>query len=69
MINNVSVIGTGVMGKGIAFVCAAGGLRVSVYDKYAEGLKTCKEYITAFTERKVNKGSTSGYEAKATQKE
>ena len=66
MINNVSVIGTGVMGKGIAFVCAAGGLRVSVYDKYAEGLKTCKEYITAFTERKVNKGLMSGYEAKAT---
>lgn len=63
MIQHVSVIGAGTMGRGIAFVCALSGLSVSVQDKYEKGIEDCKTYIDKQFKRNVEKGSISSQEA------
>ncbi|AWD66703.1 3-hydroxyacyl-CoA dehydrogenase NAD-binding domain-containing protein [Priestia aryabhattai] len=45
MVQHVSVIGAGTMGRGIAYTCAAAGLSIAVHDIDPHMLKTCKEYI------------------------
>ncbi|CDQ19055.1 3-hydroxybutyryl-CoA dehydrogenase [Halobacillus karajensis] len=63
MIQKVSVIGAGTMGRGIAFVCALSGLSVSIQDKYEKGIKDCQTYIEKQFKRKVEKGKLSSQEA------
>lgn len=63
MIQHVSVIGAGTMGRGIAFACALSGLSVSVQDKYEKGIEDCKTYIEKQFKRSVEKGRISSQEA------
>ncbi|WP_406946313.1 3-hydroxyacyl-CoA dehydrogenase family protein [Halobacillus sp. SY10] len=60
---NISVIGAGTMGRGIAFACALSGLAVSVQDKFEQSIDDCREYITKQFDKSVEKGKVSRQEA------
>ena len=42
MVNNIVVIGSGVMGREIAYVSALGGFQVSLYDTNEAALKNAQ---------------------------
>lgn len=54
---NISVIGSGTMGNGIAHVFAQYGYQVSLIDKNADTLKRAIETITKNLDRMVSKGT------------
>jgi 3-hydroxybutyryl-CoA dehydrogenase len=53
---NISVIGSGTMGNGIAHVFALSGYQVSLFDISAEALSKAVQTISGNLERQVNKG-------------
>ena len=52
----VSVIGSGTMGRGIAFSCAISGFFTVVQDISESSLETCRTYIEKQLDRSVDKG-------------
>lgn len=56
MINRVSVIGAGTMGRGVAFSCLVSGISVVVQDIYESSINDCKEYIEKQFQRNIEKG-------------
>lgn len=55
-INNILVIGSGLMGSGIAQVCAQSGINVRLYDSSAEALEKAKQKIAWSVGKFVEKG-------------
>ncbi|WP_226582458.1 3-hydroxyacyl-CoA dehydrogenase family protein [Halobacillus litoralis] len=66
---NVSIIGAGTMGRGVAFVCAFSGLSVSVQDKFEQGLDNCRSYIERQFQKSIEKGKLSWQEAEERMKQ
>lgn len=56
MINRVSVIGAGTMGRGVAFSCLVSGISVVVQDIYESSINDCKEYIEKQFQKNIEKG-------------
>lgn len=56
MINRVSVIGAGTMGRGVAFSCLVSGISVVVQDINESSINDCKEYIEKQFQRNIEKG-------------
>jgi|SRR5690625_2448477 len=52
-VENITVIGAGVMGRGIAYVCAAGGYQVQLVDINADQLEQAKVEINKLLEQSV----------------
>ena len=63
MIKNVSVIGAGTMGRGIAFACALSNLTVSLQDISETSLKTAEQYIERQFEESIERGKVTKEEA------
>ena len=61
----VGVIGTGAMGRGIAQVTAAGGMRVLMTDARPGAAAEAKDFIGKMLDRAAEKGSISKDEATA----
>src|SRR4051794_18695457 len=61
----VSVIGSGTMGRGIAFSSAVAGFTTFVQDINENALNNCKSYIEKQFTRSVEKGELTGIEADA----
>jgi 3-hydroxybutyryl-CoA dehydrogenase len=59
----VSVIGSGTMGRGIAYACATSGFITVVQDISESSLETCQIYIDKQLNRSVDKGLMSKEEA------
>lgn len=59
----VSVIGSGTMGRGIAFSCAAAGFTTFVQDINESVLSNCKSYIEKQFRRSLEKGEITREEA------
>lgn len=53
---NISVIGAGTMGRGIAYATALGGYRVTLHDINEEGLNSAKQYMEDTMRKSVEKG-------------
>ncbi|MEH6943794.1 3-hydroxyacyl-CoA dehydrogenase family protein [Bacillus sp. JJ722] len=53
---NISVIGAGTMGRGIAYATALGGYKVTLHDIKEEGLKNAQQYIENTMQTSVKKG-------------
>jgi 3-hydroxybutyryl-CoA dehydrogenase len=53
---NVTVVGTGLMGSGIAQVCAQAGLNVQIHDAHPEALDSALKTITWSVGKLVEKG-------------
>ncbi len=64
-IREISVIGAGVMGHGIAEVLSLSGYRVKVFDAYDEALKKGEQLIRKSMERLVKSGKLGEPEMKA----
>ena len=58
-IRNVTVIGAGTMGSGIAQVCAQAGWKTTLFDAYPEGLEKGMNSIDAFWEKGISRGKTT----------
>ncbi len=56
MINRIGVIGSGVMGRGIAYVGALGGYSVTVADVSEEALQNAKKEIEIIFEKSISRG-------------
>jgi 3-hydroxybutyryl-CoA dehydrogenase len=56
MIKNVVVIGSGVMGRGIAYVSAVGGFNTTLVDIKEEQLTSAKQEITNIFEKAIARG-------------
>lgn len=56
MINNIVVVGSGVMGRGIAYVAAVGGFSTTVYDTNEAALEHAKHELKQIFEKALNKG-------------
>lgn len=56
MINRIGVIGSGVMGRGIAYVGALGGYSVTVADVSEEALHNAKKEIETIFEKSISRG-------------
>lgn len=54
---NVTVIGAGTMGSGIATLCAINNKRVILYEVNSKQIEKAKSYIEVFFKKKVEKGS------------
>jgi 3-hydroxybutyryl-CoA dehydrogenase len=61
----VGVIGTGAMGRGIAQVAAAGGMRVLMTDARPGAAQEARDFIARMLERAAEKGSLSKADAAA----
>ncbi len=61
----VAVLGAGMMGAGIAYVCARGGMEVVLKDVSEEAAVHGKDYSKAVTEKAVAKGQSNREEAEA----
>jgi 3-hydroxybutyryl-CoA dehydrogenase len=64
-INKVLVVGMGLMGSGIAQVCAQSGFETSVYDISSEARKKGLATIDKTLEKRVEKGKLSGDEKRS----
>ncbi|MFF8029278.1 3-hydroxybutyryl-CoA dehydrogenase [Streptomyces sp. NPDC007896] len=64
-IRRVGVVGCGLMGAGIAEVCARAGLDVVVHEVNADAAKAGRSRIAASLERAVGRGKLSGEERDA----
>lgn len=58
-IRNVTVIGAGTMGAGIAQMCAQAGWNTSLYDAFPEGLELGMQRIDAFWDKGIVRGKTT----------
>jgi len=58
-IRNVTVIGAGTMGAGIAQMCAQAGWNTSLYDAFPEGLERGMQRIDAFWDKGIARGKTT----------
>jgi 3-hydroxybutyryl-CoA dehydrogenase len=56
LITNVAVIGSGVMGRGIAYTAALSGYKVTLQDISAESIASAKSYISTEVDKSVSKG-------------
>jgi 3-hydroxybutyryl-CoA dehydrogenase len=63
-IRTVAIIGGGVMGRGIALVCARAGKRTLLFDINEEMLHASKAYAERFFSKSVEKGKMSEEEKK-----
>ncbi len=63
MIRNISILGTGTMGRGIAYLAALSGFDTFVYDVETSALDAAKANIESTLQKGVEKGKVS--EAKA----
>ncbi|WP_027416032.1 3-hydroxyacyl-CoA dehydrogenase [Aneurinibacillus terranovensis] len=54
--DNLTVVGSGVMGRGIAYVSALGGFRVHLHDVNQEILDQAKNYIEKEMKKSVDRG-------------
>ena len=64
-INNVAIIGAGVMGQGIAHTIAASGMEVLVIEKSEENLNRAKETLTESIDREIKRWSITKSEKKS----
>ena len=55
----IAVIGTGTMGRGIAQIAAAGGIRVMMFDAQKGAAADAQEFIVRMINRAAEKGSIS----------
>ncbi|MFC0189783.1 3-hydroxyacyl-CoA dehydrogenase [Fictibacillus aquaticus] len=67
MLQNAVVIGSGVMGRGIAYVCAVGGFDVQLVDVKEEQLAGAQKEIDAIFSKAVSRGKLSAEDAAAAQ--
>ncbi|MFD3447404.1 3-hydroxyacyl-CoA dehydrogenase [Microbacteriaceae bacterium 4G12] len=65
MITNISVIGSGVMGRGIAYVSAVGGYLVTLVDVNAAALENAKKEIQTIFDKGISYGKISKESADA----
>ena len=66
MIKNVSVIGAGTMGNGIAHVFAQAGFKVSLVDVNPSQLQRALDTINKNLDRQITKGTITEDQKKAT---
>ncbi|MBE1555307.1 3-hydroxyacyl-CoA dehydrogenase [Sporosarcina limicola] len=59
MINNIVVVGSGVMGRGIAYVGAIGGYMVTIVDINKEALQNAEKEIGVIFEKGLERGKIS----------
>ncbi|KYG26146.1 3-hydroxyacyl-CoA dehydrogenase [Priestia endophytica] len=59
MISNIVVVGSGVMGRGIAYVSAVGGYSVTLIDLDESALQNAKKEIISLFEKSLNRGHIS----------
>ncbi len=64
-INNVAIIGAGVMGQGIAHTIAASGMEVLVIEKSEENLSRAKQSLTESIDREIKRWSITQSEKKS----
>jgi 3-hydroxybutyryl-CoA dehydrogenase len=64
-LQTVAVIGSGLMGRGIAYCAAAGGLGTALYDVSAEALDRALSRIRLDLDEGVSRGKLSAADAKA----
>jgi 3-hydroxybutyryl-CoA dehydrogenase len=64
-INNVAIIGSGVMGQGIAHTIAAAGLEVMVIEKDIEHLEKSKQDLTESIDREIKRWAMTQSEKKS----
>ena len=64
-IQNVAVLGAGIMGRGIAYASALGGLRTVLEDSSGEALDKAAAEISALLEKGVATGKVQGEDAAA----
>lgn len=60
MVENIAVIGSGTMGRGIAYASALAGFQVQLQDLSEEALKKAKQYMAAELGKSVEKGVIQG---------
>ncbi|OZI13678.1 3-hydroxybutyryl-CoA dehydrogenase [Bacillaceae bacterium SAS-127] len=60
---NITVIGSGVMGRGIAYVSAVGGYNITVVDINETALKSAESELSIIFEKGVSKGKITNEEA------
>ncbi|MCF6136233.1 3-hydroxyacyl-CoA dehydrogenase [Pseudalkalibacillus berkeleyi] len=65
MIKNITVIGSGVMGRGIAYVSAVGGYQTTLVDISEQALASAKTEINAIFEKGVQRDKISQEDANA----
>ncbi|MEK4486045.1 3-hydroxyacyl-CoA dehydrogenase [Psychrobacillus sp. FSL H8-0484] len=63
MINRIVIVGSGVMGRGIAYVGAVGGYVVTVVDNNYSALQNAKEEIDQIFEKSLVRGKISSDQA------
>ncbi|MFJ7936488.1 3-hydroxyacyl-CoA dehydrogenase [Sporosarcina sp. NPDC096371] len=63
MISNIVVVGSGVMGRGIAYVGAIGGYSVTIVDIHEAALENAKREIDAIFEKGLVRGKISAEQA------
>ncbi|MED4072191.1 3-hydroxyacyl-CoA dehydrogenase [Priestia endophytica] len=59
MISNIVVVGSGVMGRGIAYVSAVGGYSVTLIDLDESALQNAEKEIISLFEKSLNRGHIS----------
>ncbi|KAB2495103.1 3-hydroxyacyl-CoA dehydrogenase [Priestia endophytica] len=59
MISSIVVVGSGVMGRGIAYVSAVGGYSVTLIDLDESALQNAKKEIISLFEKSLNRGHIS----------
>jgi len=64
VIKQVSVIGAGTMGRGIAFACAIKNLSVVVQDIHEQGLTNTKQYMEEQFQKSIQKGKITEEQVK-----
>ncbi len=61
----LGLVGTGIMGRGIAQIAAQGGIRVILYDTRADAALAAREYVTGQLTKLAEKGKVSKEVAEA----
>ena len=59
MINNIVVVGSGVMGRGIAYVSALGGFTVTLNDSNEAALQNAQNELNQIFEKGLSRGKIS----------
>lgn len=68
MINNIVVVGSGVMGRGIAYVGAVGGYSVTLVDVQEAALENAKKELNSIFEKGLSRGKISAETAELSKK-